>query len=92
MRNNQALLHRLLFIFFRSVTLVSAECIKAIANLDSLTNDKHYAEYRITIDSAVRLIKSKEVTLSQGEQFILTLAKQLYTEGYIHAFHCDTIL
>ncbi|XP_065206271.1 ectopic P granules protein 5 homolog isoform X2 [Planococcus citri] len=76
----------------RSLTLVSAECIKAISNLDSLANDKHYAEYRITIDSAVRLIKSKEVTLSQGEQFILTLAKQLYTEGYIHAFHCETIL
>lgn len=85
--------HSILWIFFfhRSIALVSAECVKSISALESLLNDKHYAEYRVTIESAIRLVKSKDVTLSDGEKFIITLAKQLYTEGYIHAFSEDDL-
>lgn len=71
--------------------MVSAECIRSISALEGLVGDKHYVEYKITIDSAVRSIKSKEVTLFEGEKFIITLAKQLYTDGYIHAFQFDNV-
>lgn len=76
---------------YRSPLLPGAESIKTLSTLENLMSDKHYAEYRITLETAIRLIKSPNVTIRDGERFILTLAKQLYAEGYVHAFRVENV-
>ncbi len=71
----------------RNIPLFTADSIKTVSILESLLSDKHYAEYRVTIESAIRYIKSSEFVLGKGGEFVMMLAKQLYTEGFIHAFH-----
>lgn len=63
----------------------SAEALKALASLDALSTDKNYTELRTTAEHAARLIRQPENSLHNAHQLVMDVARQLYTDSFLHA-------
>lgn len=69
---------------FYSDFTTSMECLKAVSILESLKQDRQFSDCVVAIDMALKMIKSPQSCMKNGEQFIIKLAKCLYTDNFIH--------
>lgn len=68
----------------------SVECLKAVGVLESLKQDRQFSDCIVAIDMAVKMIKGHQCSMKTGEQFVIKLAKCLYTDNFI--YRIDPIL
>ncbi|XP_050538200.1 ectopic P granules protein 5 homolog isoform X2 [Daktulosphaira vitifoliae] len=64
--------------------VTSMECLKATCALEALKQDRQYSDCNIAIDIAIKDIKGSHSCMKYGEQFVIKLAKCLYTDNFIH--------
>ncbi|XP_050432163.1 ectopic P granules protein 5 homolog [Adelges cooleyi] len=62
----------------------SMECLKATAALEALKQDRQFADCNVAIDVAIKDIKGPHSCMKNGQQFVIKLAKCLYTDNFIH--------
>ncbi|XP_034233842.1 ectopic P granules protein 5 homolog isoform X2 [Thrips palmi] len=63
----------------------TADALKNLASLEGLLSNKLYAGVRSCIESSVIYVRNPENSLHNASEILQTLAKQLYTERYLHA-------
>lgn len=62
----------------------SADALKNLAALEGLLSNKMYAGVRSCIESSVIYVRNPENSLHNASEILQNLAKQLYTERYLH--------
>lgn len=62
----------------------SMECLKAVSILECLKQDRQFSDCVVAIDMALKMIKGPQSSMKTGEQFIIKLAKCLYTDNFIY--------
>lgn len=70
--------------YYSSDFITSVECLKAISCLESLKQDRQFSDCIVAIDVALKMIKGPQSSMKTGEQFIIKLAKCLYTDNFIY--------
>lgn len=70
--------------YYSSDFTTSVECLKAISILESLKQDRQFSDCIVAIDVALKTIKGPQSSMKTGEQFIIKLAKCLYTDNFIY--------
>jgi len=70
-------------LFCYSDFTTSVECLKAMSMLESLKQDRQFSDCIVAIDLALKMIKQPQSSIKTGEQFIIKLAKCLYTDNFI---------
>lgn len=65
------------------------ECLKAVNVLESLKQDRQFSDCIVSIDVALKMIKGPQSCMKIGEQFMIKLAKCMYTDNFI--YRIDTI-
>ncbi|KAI5698317.1 hypothetical protein M8J75_005068 [Diaphorina citri] len=68
----------------------SAEALRSVSQLEQLLSDKNYTDLKSQIELALTYIRSADNSLHNCDQFIMRLAKQLYSEAYIQAVPLDS--
>lgn len=58
--------------------------MKAVNDLESLKQDRQFSECIVAIDLALKMIKGPQYSMKTGEQFVIKLAKCLYTDNFIY--------
>ena len=70
----------------------SAETFKALNNLESLTNNKHYHELRSSVELAVRHITDANNSLHNASFILGILATELYQQQYLQVLKVSEII
>jgi hypothetical protein len=66
-----------------SQPLPSTEAVKALNNLESLVNNKHYQNLRSSVDLAVKLVTDPSNSLHNASYILGILATDLFQQQYL---------
>nr|XP_018914987.1 PREDICTED: ectopic P granules protein 5 homolog [Bemisia tabaci] len=63
----------------------SVEALKSLNSLECLLSEKSFVELKNIIELCISMIKGPENSLENGDNFVLSIARLLFPEGYLHA-------
>jgi hypothetical protein len=61
----------------------TTEAVKALNNLESLINNKHYQELRTSVELAVKLVTDSNNSLHNASHILGVLATDLFQQQYL---------